>query len=218
MNIYLIRHAKQTTDLCNMDYPLNDIGKQQAVLLGKRLVNYPIDGLYSSDLIRAIETTKIAYNTMQELSNNKFQLKHEIREGLREIEFGDLTGLPDATIKEHYKNYYDIHTPYDCDIVYPGGETAGQVCKRMLPVIKEIAESGLKNVMVITHGGAIRSILAELFGGQADKRLLFALSLENCSITQLHYNHEKQFFYLERFNDYAHIEADKHLLRAKMED
>ncbi len=218
MNIYLVRHGKQNSTDCNVNVPLCKIGKKQAELLGRRLAKYPIDGLYSSDLIRAIETAKITYNKMQEVSANGFELEHQIREGIKEIDFGDLTGKPDATIKEFYQNYYSTHSPLECDIHYPGGETANQVADRMMPVLDEIIESGKKNVLVVTHGGAIRSLLARLFSGNADKKLLFANSLENCSITQLYYNEENKVFYLERFNDYAHIEADETLLRKNRED
>ena len=43
---------------------------------------------------------------------------------------------------------------------------------------------------------------------------MFGTSLENCSITQLHYDEEKNGFFLDRFNDYAHIEEKPELLRS----
>ena len=43
---------------------------------------------------------------------------------------------------------------------------------------------------------------------------MFGTSLENCSITQLHYDEEKNGFYLDRFNDYAHLEQDESLMRS----
>ncbi len=70
-----------------------------------------------------------------------------------------------------------------------------------------------QNIAVVTHGGVIRILLTALFGGDFAKRLMFGTSLENCSITQLHYDEDQNGFYLDRFNDYAHLEQDPSLLR-----
>ena len=37
MNIYLIRHGRQNSTLCNVDVELSKEGREQADLLGKRL-------------------------------------------------------------------------------------------------------------------------------------------------------------------------------------
>ena len=36
MRIYLIRHGRQNSPLCNVNVPLSDAGKRQAELLGER--------------------------------------------------------------------------------------------------------------------------------------------------------------------------------------
>ena len=53
MRIYLIRHGRQNSPLCNVNVPLSDAGRRQAELLGKRLKKESIDAVWSSDLIRA---------------------------------------------------------------------------------------------------------------------------------------------------------------------
>lgn len=63
-------------------FPLLEGG--QAELLGERLKKESIDAVWSSDLIRACETADII--------NKKLQAPRMIREGLREISFGDLEG------------------------------------------------------------------------------------------------------------------------------
>lgn len=82
-----------------------------------------------------------------------------------------------------------------------------------MPIIREWIESEYQNIAVVTHGGVIRILLTALFGGDFAKRLMFGTSLENCSITQLHYDEDQNGFYLDRFNDYAHLEQDPSLLR-----
>ena len=90
MRIYLIRHGRQNSPLCNVNVPLSDAGKRQAELLGERLKKESIDAVWSSDLIRACETADII--------NEKLHAPRIIREGLREISFGDLEGLSDNVI------------------------------------------------------------------------------------------------------------------------
>ena len=59
MRIYLIRHGRQNSPLCNVNVPLSDAGRRQAELLGERLKKESIDAVWSSDLIRARETADI---------------------------------------------------------------------------------------------------------------------------------------------------------------
>lgn len=204
-NIYLIRHARQSSALCNVNVDLSDIGKIQADLLGKRLSEYEIDALYSSDLTRAVETADIV--------NRHLHLEHLIREGIREIDFGDLEGNTEDYNNEHFKEFKKDRAKLLEDLAFPNGECGLDVYKRAIPVIDEIKVGQSKNIVVVTHGGTIRSLLAGILGLDQSKKLLFALSLENCSITQLHYNVKQDRFYLERFNDYAHLESHPECLR-----
>ncbi len=174
MNIYLIRHGRQNSKLCNVDVPLAIEGRRQAELLGKRLANYPIDGLYSSELIRAVETAKIV---------NEFLLQeHIIRPEIKEISFGDLEGKSDEYIKEHFSDFTQKQMLLEEDIPYPGGECGREVFQRSIKVVEEIINSGKENVVVVTHGGVIRSLLAGILGLDMSKKLLFAQSLENTSL------------------------------------
>lgn len=205
MNLYLIRHGRQNSTLCNVDVPLSEEGKIQAYLLGKRLADYHIDGLYSSDLIRAIETAEII--------NEHLGLTHIIKKELREISFGKLEGKTNGEIQRYFSDFLMEQDGLTSDIPYPGGENGEDVCNRMYPVIQEIAKRGYQNVVIVTHGNAIRAVLTKILGIEYSKRLLFSNTLENCSITQLKYVREKDRFYLERLNDYAHLEGREELLR-----
>lgn len=235
MIIYLIRHGRQNSTDCNVDVPLSVEGRLQAELLGKRMKKYPVDILYTSNLIRAVETGKIAF-----ADNETILANHQIRNGLAEIDFGSLTGVEDAKVKAFYKDYYekqiklhktgtknptgtaldevnqfvgDFFVPPE-EMWYPNGENGKMVLERVMPVVREWIESKYENIAVVSHGGVIRILLCALFGGDFGKRLQFGTSLENCSITQLHYDEAKNSFFLDRFNDYAHIEAEPSLMRS----
>ena len=58
MKLYLIRHGRQNSRLCNVNVDLCEEGYRQAALLGERLFPKKIQAVYSSDLLRAVETAQ----------------------------------------------------------------------------------------------------------------------------------------------------------------
>ncbi len=205
MNIYLIRHGRQNSSLCNADVELTEEGYLQADLLGKRLAAYEIDALYSSHLIRAVRTAEVI--------NLYIRQQHNIRENIAEISFGDLEGRTSEYIEEFFADFKAEQMKLEEDIPYPGGECGLDVFKRAMVTMKEIIKSDKKNVAVVTHGGVIRALLAGLLGLDMSKKFLFGNSLENSSITELVYDDKYNRFYLQRFNDFAHLESHPELLR-----
>ena len=206
MNIFLIRHGRQSSQLCNVDVNLAVEGREQAKLLGKRLSEYGIDCLYSSDLLRARETAEIA---KLYLGNVDYRIRPE----LREIDFGRMTGNSDEYNNMAFADFKKKRMELSEDLAFPGGECGQDVVNRVRDVLEEMIHSGKQRIAVVTHGGVIRSIVTDILGMPQSKKLLFAVSLENTSITQLRFDRDYQRFYLESFNDFAHLEANNNLLR-----
>ena len=50
MKLFLIRHGRQCSKLCNVDVDLSEEGYRQASLLGERLFHENIQVVYSSNL------------------------------------------------------------------------------------------------------------------------------------------------------------------------
>lgn len=207
INLYLIRHGRQNSTLCNVDVELSTEGRSQAELLRDRLKSYSIDAIYCSNLIRAKQTAEIL--------NQVFELPIIIREALKEISFGRMTGMTEQFIEEYFHEFKAEQYKLLEDLPYPGGENGTTVYERVMPVISELVESGSRNIVIVTHGGVIRALLAGLFGRTQAERFLYAVSLENTGITQLKFDPENRRFYLERFNDCTHLEGHPELLRRK---
>ena len=205
MNIYLIRHARQNSPLCNVNVELSKEGRIQAELLGKRLINYHIDVIYSSELIRAIETAHIINQDLNRI--------HHKRADLNEISFGEMEGKSDQEIAEQYSEFKLEQDRLIEDLPYPGGENGQQVYHRAMKVLDEIISSQYENVAVVTHGGVIRALLAGCLKMNMANKFLIAKDLENTSITKLFYNKDKKRYYIESINDYAHLEQHETLLR-----
>lgn len=210
MKIYLIRHGRQNSRLCNVDVPLAPEGIRQAELTGERLRAACIEKVYVSDLIRARETAEAA---------GKFwNAPVEVRPELKEISFGRLEGLSDGEIREKFADFQREFARMEKDLPYPGGECAADVVARALPVLREIMEGQEETVAVVTHGGVIRSLTASLLGMDLARWRMLGRNLENCSITELEYRKEDRRVTVERFNDYAHLEPYPELLRKNWQE
>lgn len=206
MRLYLIRHGRQNSPLCNVNVPLAEEGRRQAALMAERLKNVPLEAVWSSDLIRAVETAEIA--------GEIWQIPHIVRPGIREISFGKMEGMADEEIVKVYGDFLAEKKKMERDIPYPGGECSEDVVQRALPVLLEMAGKDYGHVAVVTHGGVIRSLLCYFLGVDYGKNRLFASHLENCSITEVDWNREENRFYVNRINDYAHLEPYPELLRS----
>ena len=210
MKLYLIRHGRQASKLCNVDVELCQEGFQQAALLGQRLASEGIQIVFSSALIRAVQTAQAA--------NLYWNVEHYMYPELNEISFGEMEGLSDEEIALRFRDLQQEQAKMEYDIPYPGGESAGDVVRRVIPVFRQIRESGYEKVAVVTHGGVIRSMTAHFLGMDMAKWRTLGTSLENCSITELNYSPRLRRYTLERFNDYAHLQPYPQLLRSAWAD
>ena len=208
MNIYMIRHGRQRSSLCNVNVELSEEGHRQAKLTGERLKSYRITGLYASHLLRAVQT---AEEIGEVLNLPVMEMDH-----IHEIEYGEWEGKSNAQLDAEYSQQRKAHSNGIEDICYPGGES-GETCyqryvKGMQAIIDHAQKQGHDNIAIVTHGGALRAFLCGEFHIPFAKRGMLAHSLENGSITHLTYQ-DGRGYTLERFNDYAHLEPYDQLLR-----
>ena len=141
MKIYLIRHGRQNSDLCNVDVPLCKEGIIQAELTADRLKKYDIDALYSSNLIRAVETAEII--------NRQLKVSHTIDERLKEIDFGGLTGLSGVEIIEQYGEFVKEREAATSDVAFPAGKDGNENGEDMIydvvdGIFKKLSNKALK--------------------------------------------------------------------------
>ncbi len=238
ITLYLIRHARQSSPLCNVNVELAKEGIRQSKLLGQKLKAYNIDEVYSSHLIRAVMTADIVRNEIDttdskrkedniteetkecgvdKCDREKEREKKYQLEDLRETDFGELTGLPDSVLRVKYADYYAARDLKREDLRIPGGENGEEVYIRMNRAMESIIDSavskGYKNIAVISHGGAIRCYLAGLLSMPQSHRFMIAKNMENTAITEIRYNIDTKVYSVEKVNDYSHLEGHDELLR-----
>lgn len=142
-NIYLIRHC--SADGQHKDSPLTIEGMRQAQLLSIFLSdqNFPIDKIYSSPYLRAIDSIK----PYSQKSNIEIEIDERLRERVLSNEPIDdwLEVLEQSFADHHYK--------------LPGGESASEALQRVNPLLQSIFHSEHTNIVVVTHGNLFALIL-----------------------------------------------------------
>ena len=153
MKLYLVRHGESETNLKKihggcLDVPLTEQGKADAKSAGYLLQDIQFDKVYTSDLIRAIQTADIA---LPEYEKEQTPL-------LREICLGELEGRKPADCLEQYGEHYLIQKS-NRNFRDFGGENYDAHIKRSEEFLEMIASEEDTNVAVFCHEGTIKCSL-----------------------------------------------------------
>jgi broad specificity phosphatase PhoE len=147
-----LRHTGST------DVPLTDLGRRQAELVGEALRGRRFALVLTSPLQRAAETCRLA----------GFEDVAQVRDDLREWDYGDYEGLTTAEIRKEDPRW----TVFGGSV--PNGESAEQVAERADRVLAEVrAADG--DVLLFAHGHLLRILAARWLGLGARDGRLFAL-------------------------------------------
>lgn len=157
--LYVFRHG-QTEDNANFvfsgwhDSPLTDKGREQATTLAEKMKNKKISMLFSSPLIRAVDTMKIAMS----LNDKAKELDITTDKRIMERNYGDYVGksklelqLENPDLAQRVRRSFDF--------VPPNGESLQMVCMRVADFCETIIPLMNKyhvNVAVSCHGNSIR--------------------------------------------------------------
>ena len=155
--------------------PLNQTGRRQAAALAARLGD--IEAVYSSDSERARETAAIVATSRG--------LEFEIDARLGEVDFGPWEGLTRAEIDSRYDGAFARWIAGEEP--HPDGvERDSEMARRVLAAVQSIVRRHPNGrVLVVTSGGPIRAVQADLDGiDQAHARRLVA-TVANCALVEL---------------------------------
>jgi 2,3-bisphosphoglycerate-dependent phosphoglycerate mutase len=153
------------------DTPLNELGRDQARALADELEHEPLGAIYSSDLRRA-------YETAREVADRK-GMDVIVDSDLREIHLGVWEGLTSNEIEERWPD--DLGRWRSGDVVLGrGGETHEELRERVLRAAHRIAAAHPgEQVLVVSHGGALRALALHAEAIDRDRRL------ENCGVVRI---------------------------------
>jgi uncharacterized phosphatase len=176
MKIYLIRHGETDWNLQGRfqgreDIPLNETGIKQAQRCGEAFRGETFQAIITSPLIRAKKTAQIIAECVDIESVI-------IEKDIIERDFSKVSGM----------------TPKEREAFYASGdiddkEPFEDLCKRMLSCIKKYAEQyGEGNIIMVSHGASINSVLASLSEGTTGTGKII---LKNTCINIIHYNNNQ---------------------------
>lgn len=162
--LIIVRHAqslanKEERFIGHKDMDLSDLGFSQARLLGEYLQKkeYPIDVIYSSDLLRPYHTVEpYAKAVGKEIIKDK---------QLREIYAGKWEGHKFVDLFELFPNSYSIWKSDIGKCVCDGGESVAELYCRINTAVDNIAKRhDGETVLIATHATPIRCLTARVMG------------------------------------------------------
>ncbi len=156
------------------DIDLDDEGRRQADAVAATLASFDIDAVLSSDLSRAVHTAApiAGRHGLEVVEDPDF----------REVDQGDWTGL---TTDEIQRRWPDLWGPARHYSARPGGESPGQVRRRMLRgVARAVGSNPGQTVVIVSHGAAIRWLSAEALGYD-DRRAARIRGLSNAGVVSM---------------------------------
>ena len=188
--IYIFRHGQTDYNVARrvmgqLDIPLNDVGRAQAVELADKLATFAIGVIYSSPLTRAMETAQVVADKtgapiitdarLMERNNGKLQ-GHIVH----------CTDNPDEYQMDY--NQLELFFPasqLNNDNWRPdGGESRTECWTRGRAAVMDIVKNTpYDTIAVSTHSGIMRGILVLV--GMGDARI------GNCDYVKLNWDGEK---------------------------
>jgi broad specificity phosphatase PhoE len=159
MRIFLVRHGetesnRQGLALGRADVPLNDTGRWQAGRLGRALAAQPLAAIYSSPLVRTMDTARAIAGG--------HALEVQVEPGFVEMDIGEMDGLAFAEVRSRYPTVLDSWASENGpETPMPGGERLLDVQHRAWDALHTISvHHPNETVCIVTHNFVILSLLA----------------------------------------------------------
>ena len=161
-DIILVRHGQTELNRGQRvqgrsDYPLDEKGLGQARRIAERIKSEPVQVVYSSPLLRALETAgPIA---------DAHGLRVQVEPGLAEMDVGELDGLSFTEMRDGYADFLRQWREDAGSVRMPGGESVQEVQERAWPVVERSAADHPGGVVVVvSHAFAIQALVCRAMG------------------------------------------------------
>lgn len=183
LELVLIRHGETSgnlrpTALGTTDLPLNERGRRQAQNLARVFGLATLEAIYASPLKRAADTA--------DCINQKHQMTIDHVLDLSERDFGCWEGLSVEEIHATYPEEYAAWKQNPADYKILGGESAQEAYTRHARCIDTLLKRHTDGtILVVTHLGVIRNVLAYLLGMGIEGSFRFCVNTGSLARLQL---------------------------------
>ena len=155
MRVYFARHGESQANTAHeisnrgLKHPLTQAGREQASLLAHKLQGQSITHIYSSPVLRAIETSVVVAHHLG--------VEYEVNEALREYDVGHLEGRADKEAWKLWQGLFDDWAKGQrWEQRIEGGESFYDVKNRFVPFIEGLIQQYQRteaHLLCIAHGG-----------------------------------------------------------------
>lgn len=198
--VFLVRHGETEWNALGKyqgckDIALTKEGIFQAKLLKKKVENY-FDYIYTSPLKRAADTANIICSDIN--------IKPQVENSLREINFGEWEGLTKKEIKELYPGAYNKWITDELNAPLCGGDLSIKLAsiRAKEAVLRLVNRHKDNRIMIVSHGGIIKAGLIGLFNWKMT--MYHQIILGNTSVCKLSFN-DKLKPTIVTLNDTSHL-------------
>ncbi len=192
--VMLMRHGEAENNVQHIvagrtsEYHLTEKGRLQVRSTAEKLKDLSIDAIYTSPVIRTVETSQIVSETIG--------VDYNVDERLTETEMGSLVGMRmNEVIEKHgdlFQKFYD-----DDASAKVGVERFSSIGSRMSSMLDYVAEKYPdKNVLLVTHLDPIKAAITQILDLKPE--VLFNMTIKNASLTIL--KHSSKDYTLSAFN------------------
>lgn len=184
MNIYLVRHGETEKNTLkkyygNLDVGLNEKGKMQCEYLREKLKNIEFNKVYTSKMKRAIETADII------LQDRNHEIIKDNR--LNEMSMGDFEGKDHKELEKLYPQEWKAWCEDWRECSPPKGESYREFYLRVKEFIEDVLKEDVENILIIAHGGVIKSIYTYILGEDFD--IFWKVSSRNGELSLIKYEY-----------------------------
>ncbi|MEQ1767436.1 MAG: alpha-ribazole phosphatase [Methylotenera sp.] len=187
MKLTLVRHT--SLDIApSICYGQSDVGvsanfDNERLALQNKLATFQFDAIYASPLKRCHQLAQ-ALCIDKTLGYPSENIK--LDERLRELHFGDWEMHAWDAIP---RDIFDVWANDYANLAPPNGETFSQLHARAKRFVEDVSSHYHgKSILVVTHGGLIRALVAEVLNMPLKR--LFRINIDHASVTQLEFNGE----------------------------
>jgi broad specificity phosphatase PhoE len=201
IRVLLIRHGETDFNLTHrfqgrIDMPLNEEGKNQAQALSLALKHELLTAIYSSPLIRAMETAR----SIKALHPSTPLFEEE---GLIEMDLGELDGMQVGDWISRHQKFYKTWRTTPSRLKMPGGESLGEVQIRAMDTLERITKPYPRGstLLLCSHNFVNRTIICHALGLSLDR---FREFQQDAAALNVLYKREGQLL-AEVVNDVSHL-------------
>ena len=177
-----------------LDIPLNEIGRAQALAMASYAAHFDFATVYSSDLNRAKQTAEALIEGRG--------LKVKALPQLRERHYGIFQNMTKDDASALYPEAYGHYEARDMDYDFDTGESLRTFSQRVTQVVDWLAQQHTKHtIAVVAHAGVLDVLYRKATG-----RLLHTARdfvIPNCALNWFHI--DGQGWHLDVWGDHYHL-------------